>query len=550
MKNAMKKLLSLVLVAMLLVSAVPFQASALTPSGTDDSVSVPVKVWIKFAGKGETEFVNKPDYDKTLTVLKDETKVLTDTLWTTLLTSTDNRTFDRWENPTSENVTNGSLPYSWLVDDSDAGAGTGYFLNLYIVDNNTIPSNNTGSQPGKEPITVPVAIVKDGNTTSSAITVAEGNNLTLNATLAATLVTFDATKYSVQWVDRDGKTKTDAALSYDELETYNAGKADNQKYSLTLNVTKIPVAQKTLTLEGNGGLFSGNERTSATYDVNTTVQLSSFTAPTRSGYQFAGWFDDRSGGNRVTQVTLDTDKAVYAHWTDVDAVTVTAVYYKNGVRMNSAPLLTWTIPSGENAFDYIYTHKDVIRERVPSGYTWGVTSSTADDYFYNYDNSEGLSAQNLTANGTKSVCVRFYSTSVNTAKVQLYVHTKVGGTATIYEMKDYGYGYVLGDEVTRSQVEYVVKKNYTGSNMTIQGLYSDASWTELCNGKSPTAASGVEVTNANFKVHVIVKNATTAKADTSNPKTGDAIFAPVAVLTLSTAALAAVYFISKKRVVR
>ena len=51
----------------------------------------------------------------------------------------------------------------------------------------------------------------------------------------------------------------------------------------------------------------------------------------------------------------------------------------------------------------------------------------------------------------------------------------------------------------------------------------------------------------------MITNATTkssAKADSSNPKTGDTIFVPVMVMSLTASALAAAYVFGKKRIAR
>ncbi len=90
------------------------------------------------------------------------------------------------------------------------------------------------------------------------------------------------------------------------------------------------MAQKlvTLTLDANGGTVSG--------DSSVILPLSGKldelpAAPTRSGYDFLGWYTEADGG---VQVTLDTvfteDTTIYAHWAEIKpeiktyTVTVTA----------------------------------------------------------------------------------------------------------------------------------------------------------------------------------------------------------------------------------
>ena len=70
----------------------------------------------------------------------------------------------------------------------------------------------------------------------------------------------------------------------------------------------------TLAFDTNGGNTIGPLR-----DVQggTVVDLSSYT-PTRSGYDFEGWFSDEALTNKVTSIKMDSDKTVYAKWDKVN----------------------------------------------------------------------------------------------------------------------------------------------------------------------------------------------------------------------------------------
>jgi|GEM_PF-6033867 len=68
----------------------------------------------------------------------------------------------------------------------------------------------------------------------------------------------------------------------------------------------------TLTFDTNGGdSIASVERANG-----TVVDLSSY-IPTRSGYEFKGWFSDETLTNKVTSVKLDSNKTVYAKWDKV-----------------------------------------------------------------------------------------------------------------------------------------------------------------------------------------------------------------------------------------
>ncbi len=71
------------------------------------------------------------------------------------------------------------------------------------------------------------------------------------------------------------------------------------------------VTKYTLTFDTNGGTAISK----VTKDKGTKVDLSSYTT-TRQGYTFAGWYADEALTDKVTSVTLNSNKTVYAKWTE------------------------------------------------------------------------------------------------------------------------------------------------------------------------------------------------------------------------------------------
>lgn len=285
------------------------------------------------------------------------------------------------------------------------------------------------------------------------------------------------------------------------------------------------------------------------------------TAPVVKNYKFAGWFSEEQGKGKELKAGLEytgqftTYYAYYIESADdgISTLSVSVRFYVGGVQQGSARLLyTQDFNNGENMLKWLMNN-----EAKTSKAIFSIVS--ADDYewtprnYYNYEGKELLTEQTLTADGDKAVVVKVYGKKATEANVLLYVHTydsnnKVYVTQNIYEMN----GYTKGSTVNKSAVETLIKKHYTGSNMTLQGLYTDAAWEQLLNGENPTAANGVTVSGSPLKIHVILKNATatsgsTSKADSTNPKTGDMIFVPVMVMFASAAAVAYVYMGSKKR---
>lgn len=87
----------------------------------------------------------------------------------------------------------------------------------------------------------------------------------------------------------------------------------------------IPVVNYTLTFETNGGTAVN----SVTKPKDTTMDLASYVT-TKTGYTFAGWHTDAACTKKVTSITLDSNKTVYAKWEEAVAPTYTLTFNTNG----------------------------------------------------------------------------------------------------------------------------------------------------------------------------------------------------------------------------
>ena len=108
MKNTMKKLLSLVLVAMLLVCAVPFQAAA----AEADAKTVKVNVYVD----------DVLTADKTITVKPGESITLNEELAKSLVKS--DKAFVKWTGASGNEANGQVIPYEKIPAD--------YSVNLYV----------------------------------------------------------------------------------------------------------------------------------------------------------------------------------------------------------------------------------------------------------------------------------------------------------------------------------------------------------------------------------------------------------------------------------
>lgn len=94
------------------------------------------------------------------------------------------------------------------------------------------------------------------------------------------------------------------------------------------SVTQTTTVRVTLNLNGSGAKCS---RTSLIVKKGSTY--GTLPKPTRSGYDFAGWYTAKEGGTEITsstKVTSDKAHTIYAHWKEVEAKTFTVTFDGNG----------------------------------------------------------------------------------------------------------------------------------------------------------------------------------------------------------------------------
>ena len=139
-------------------------------------------------------------------------------------------------------------------------------------------------------------------------------------------ITFDANQGTVSESSRDieaggaiGELPTPVRQDYLFDGWFSASSGGTQiTDSTTFNSSTTIYAQWTLapiTYTLTFDTMGGNPIASLTNQVaNTIVDLTQYT-PTRSGYDFEGWYDDNIYSNKITSVTLTGDTTVYANWT-------------------------------------------------------------------------------------------------------------------------------------------------------------------------------------------------------------------------------------------
>lgn len=100
-------------------------------------------------------------------------------------------------------------------------------------------------------------------------------------------------------------------------------------YCLENTKPASPIVQYTITFDANGGAFGGETQKAVKTNVSGTVSLPD--APTRGGYDFNGFYKEKTGGNDViTNTTVfDRSTTVYARWTERNSNAQRYYYYND-----------------------------------------------------------------------------------------------------------------------------------------------------------------------------------------------------------------------------
>ena len=204
---------------------------------------------------------------------------------------------------------------------------------------------------------------------------------------------------------------------------------------------------------------------------------------------------------------------------------------------------------GDSIYDWLYAKRDSeiatkLFERVSADeYQW------KNRYFYNYWSDEVMTKADLKADGSKAILIKVESLKSNAANVKLYLH-KSSTSEDPFRILDMT-GYTAGNYVSRSAVADLVEKYY--SYKSIGNLYNEEDWEELMNGEDNNGRSKVLVEDNGYtEIHVVVTNANTksnSKADSSNPKTGDYITIAVGTMVLAAAAVVTLAELKKRKMI-
>ena len=513
-KNIHLTRLSLVLVAVLLVSAVPFQASASTYDNETDTWDVPVYVTID----GEQVNTLKHIYIKS-----GETMTIDAAKAQEMVNDWNNREFVCWTNSLGNSFTSATLYADNLTEDFSLmiclkSTTVEHTHDYALIASQAADCKNSGYNTYK----------CDGCGDSyTDIIAAQGHDWgDWSETKAATTTEDGSEKRTCKTC---GETETQTIPATGEY---------------TINLIADGATVQTLTLKKG--------------DKVPALQ----TPSAKKGYTFKGYWSGANGTGTqlVAGYTWNggetTYYAYYQENLEDDGVSVLSIrmkVYVGSVQKNDVLLYNVTLDDSTKILSYLMNNEGTIENAVfnaidSSKYEW------IDRVYYDNDSSAELTSQATLADGDKSVFIKVHAKESTQTNVQLYIHSynstsKTYTTLKVVDVK----GYTKGNTITLSAMKTIANKYYTFT--AIKGLYSADAWAQLLNGEKPTAASSLTVSDTGtVKYHVILTGASAASssetADSTNPKTGDMIIVPVIFMLASAAAVALVYMGTKKRIVK
>ncbi|MBR3870607.1 MAG: InlB B-repeat-containing protein [Clostridia bacterium] len=174
----------------------------------------------------------------------------------------------------------------------------------------------------------------------------------LNGGTGADGVDYSTVKYEHGTVVTIKDAPTKARHTFTGWKAENADYQPGDDHTVTADITFVaqwrsngggggvtPVTRYTLTYESNGGTKYSPER----YAEGTLVNLTK--VPMKEGFVFDGWHLDEGLTQYVTEVKMDKDITVYAHWVE-----------DNGGAGNGSP--TPSMLNGDDHFAYIVGYED------------------------------------------------------------------------------------------------------------------------------------------------------------------------------------------------
>ena len=301
----------------------------------------------------------------------------------------------------------------------------------------------------------------------------------------------------------------------------------------------------TLILDFN---YRGAKKTTMKVDPEASVKelIASIPAPTRDGHQFSHWTMDAAGADLVDdEVVTKKGTTIYAQWDDDLAV---------GGKLTLRVDLNYDRKMGEEIINIKKgTKMSDVLDYVPTPTRW---KYKFDGWYWDRKCTEDVSSDDRLYNNATIYAKWERRKTNNEIMLKVYLNGNTKSVAKVVDM----YEYSRDGKISISEVKEAVSAYYTGKDadgLEFSGLFEAEGWSEyVANRKHAKGEKRIVVNkDEDTTVYVMVYNAkvrtssSSGTADSSNPKTGDMIFTAVTVMGASAACLAALLYLNKKRAI-
>lgn len=571
MKNAMKKLLSLALVAMLLVSVVPMGAMAdeWLPDNSGDGSNAPAGVNLDepsalnnvedpSAGNGDVNGVFKAadDAGKAVTTNKSVNYTVYKPDGSVLAGTAHNQEDTKTLMEVLRGITVVPEGYDvkFVLDGKEAAEAE-------PLSNSTqdVPELKVTIAKKKFYITIKLDGVTEKKRQLEAGTVLTLNEKTLAEFDAALKVTEGKELESFVIGDRTyavGSTYTvtqgATITAFQKVKGTDGGNnpttPTEKQITLQIKFGSNSNVSKTFTKTPDNGTATVSNMLTDWYDQSWNDNFNCTKAWSKQQQKDIGVNGTAKAGDTVT-VILETKGSKPTDPTK--PTTPVAAYIDVIVNVDGATKVNTSVKAKSASIDQLL--KSLVGDNWASVYKFDYWSEEGQPYKYANVNSVVAAGKRITINLVGG------TSKHNTNKVMLHVFLN-GNTSAVYASYNITGDLAKDYKVTYGEVEDYLLKKYkakTDAGIDLDGLYYvTGNWVGnyFQDNKSKTIDDlDWELEKGYVHINVMLNNATaktSSNADTSNPKTGDDIYMTVTVMGLSAAALCAVYYISKKRAVR
>lgn len=534
MKTTMKKLLSFVLVAVLLVSAIPFQASA--AEGDEVYVYIDGAVQIVPINKFPTSVAAMVKWEKLNDPVTFETLSLADIA--SVMVGNSSIGVDG-------SISKGEEVYITLVDDEPAPTEK--------------PTEPASTETTSQAITMKL-LFNDDTVVSETLTHTPSNGV------SSTIANLLKYVYDANWAD----TYEFVRANNSRLGTITDINAE-VKAGESINVRLKTKAQEVKPIDiivkvdsSDNVVWTGSKVPSNGTSSKVEDLLSyCWNKDWDDVYEFDHAWSHEQQKNVARTGSVNAGDTLYIMVNKLDSskpttpstgTTYTVTFYD----VNNAEITSVNVASGSKV--HVSNFEDAAKyTNIGSGYTfagWKVGKNGTTTY----TNSKAAS---LTIGGNTSfyaVATKSNSSTKFPYSVILHIYAKGNVSTPIKTVTLDTWTCVKDGVITLDELKEVVKTYYTSKDsdgIGYDGIYysTSSTKTDYVNDENKTSRiNNLDELRSEGYVHLNVwidnyKAKTTSNADPSNPKTGDTFTTTMTIMTISASALVLVYFFNKKRAI-